>query len=108
MEIIGEVRIFTPESLLDMNVFMLCDGSLLSKNEHPALFNLIGYEFSDWSDGDMFALPIIPQIFNGNSQYIGTAYITVKGMYPNVDGLAKIKNGGAATTKYANNTYPIE
>ena len=37
--------------------FLICDGSLVSKNDYPNLFAVVGYAFDDHQSGDYFALP---------------------------------------------------
>jgi hypothetical protein len=108
MEIIGEIRFFPVETLLDTEVFKRCDGTPLDKFEHSALFNLIGYTFSTESFGNVFYLPnIAPVMHMGLTTPGAVPYITVKGIYPNADGLTKINNSLKTTTDYTNSILTV-
>jgi microcystin-dependent protein len=108
MEIIGEIRFFSVETLPDAQVFMRCDGTQLDKTVHSALFNLIGYGFSADSFGNLFSLPnITPIMHNDGVTPAAVPYITVKGIYPNADGLVKITNSLRTTTNYTNSILTV-
>ncbi|MBP5468382.1 MAG: tail fiber protein [Candidatus Riflebacteria bacterium] len=86
--------------------FLLCDGSLVSKNDYPELFNVVGYSLDDHQSGEYFALPdLTGRFLMGRSQtdvHASTVGKYVEPGLPNITGEIKAgafeASGGVATS----------